>query len=447
MPVALVAKTFDPREDRFNVVIIDEASQCDAAALFALYMGKQSVVVGDDEQVSPVAVGQLGEEISRLISLHLQSIPQRDLYDLAQVFFAGKVIRLREHFRCAPDIISFSNHLSYEGSILPLREPATISLEPHVVARRMVPSPGSEIKTNDTEAEWIASLICAATRHPAYRVGTSGNPVTFGVVSLLGGDQAMAIERLLRDRLSPSDYVNRQILCGDAADFQGDERDVMFLSLVDAATQEGPLTLRGEGAKAMFKKRYNVAASRARDQMWVVHSLDHQTHLKPGDIRRRLIEHAHDPKAWERDLDNRLKKAESIFEQRVIRHLTDAGYETIPQYPAGAYRIDIVVTGGGKRLAVECDGEQFHGPDRLQEDLERQAILERLGWRFVRIRGNIFFREPERAMRPVFQRLEELEIPPDRRTRDASSTSTVEDQSTQEVLRMAAEIRKQWNPS
>jgi hypothetical protein len=112
MPLAEVAETFDPRENRFDVVIIDEASQCDAAALFALYMGKQCVVVGDDQQVSPLGVGQAGEDISRLISLNLQNIPYpalydstTSIYDLAQTFFAGRVIQLREHFRCAPDII------------------------------------------------------------------------------------------------------------------------------------------------------------------------------------------------------------------------------------------------------------------------------------------------------------------------------------------------------
>jgi len=452
MPLSEVAETFDPRVNRFDVVIIDEASQCDSSAFFALYMGDQCVVVGDDEQVSPVAVGQLGDEVSRLIDLYLQSVPRRELYDgttsiydFAQVFFAGKVVRLREHFRCAPDIISFSNHLSYGGSILPLKEPSSISLNPHVVPCRVQSLTGSESKVNSTEAEWVASLICAATQHPAYRTSSAETPATFGVVSLLGGSQAMEIDRLLRNHLSPAEYMQRQILCGDAADFQGDERDVVFLSLVDAPGEAGPLTLRNEGPRAMFKKRYNVAASRARDQLWVVHSLDHLTHLKPDDIRRRLIEHAHDPKAWERSLESKLKKADSIFEQRVIRLLTDAGYETVPQFPVGAYRIDIVVTGGGKRLAVECDGEQFHGPEKLQEDLERQAILERLGWRFVRIRGNIFFRDPERAMKPVFQRLEELEITKDRQPDQGGEKKPSDNPVTREVMQMATDLRKKWS--
>ena len=65
----------------------------------------------------------------------------------------------------------------------------------------------------------------------------------------------------------------------------------MFLSLVDVPKGDGPLPLRGEGADEIYKKRFNVAASRARDQMWVVHSVDPDTDLKPGDLRYRLIQH------------------------------------------------------------------------------------------------------------------------------------------------------------
>src|SRR6185295_5574512 len=67
MPLAEAAETFDPRKTRFDVVIIDEASQCDPTALFALYMAKQTIVVGDDEQVTPMAIGVQGNEVSNLI--------------------------------------------------------------------------------------------------------------------------------------------------------------------------------------------------------------------------------------------------------------------------------------------------------------------------------------------------------------------------------------------
>jgi hypothetical protein len=73
----------------------------------------------------------------------------------------------------------------------------------------------------------------------------------------------------------------------------------------------------------------------------------------------------------------------------------------------------MVVEGAGKRLALECDGDRYHPMEKLAEDMERQSILERLGWQFVRIRGSAFYRNPDLAMRPVFDRLGELGIFPE----------------------------------
>lgn len=106
------------------------------------------------------------------------------------------------------------------------------------------------------------------------------------------------------------------------------------------------------------------------------------------------------------------KKADSEFEKQVMKRLMHAGYRVISQWPVGAYRIDLVVEGDRKRLAVECDGDRWHPIEKLEEDMARQTILERLGWRFVRIRGSQFFRNPDQAMEPVFARLRALDIPP-----------------------------------
>ena len=449
MPINEVAETFDPRTTRFDVVIIDEASQCDPTAMFALYLGRQAIVVGDDEQVTPVAVGVESEQVQRLIQAHLQGIPFKELYDgifsiyeFAQIAFGG-VIRLVEHFRCAPNIIAFSNDLSYKGEIKPLREATSIKLTPHVIAHRVECARIQSGDSNDAEAEEIASIICSAIEQPEYVQSDSGKPVSFGVVSLVGAQQAMKIDACLRQRLDPVEYKRRMILCGDSAQFQGDERDVMLLSVVDVPPAEPPLPLRQEGPKKIFKKRFNVAASRARDQMWVVHSLNHEVDLKPGDYRRKLIEHAIDPEAWERELKKQLEKTESVFEKRVLTNLAAANFNVLPQFKVGGYRIDLVVVGSGRRLAVECDGERYHGPEKLQEDMDRQAILERLGWRFVRVRGSVFFRDEERAMRSIFLKLEELGIAPEAVLSKTDSTSE-EDPLVQRVVRRAQELRATW---
>jgi superfamily I DNA/RNA helicase len=454
MPLAEVADTFDPRKTRFDVVIIDEASQCDPTSLFALYLGHQTIIVGDDEQVTPVAAGVDMGEVSKLIRLFLEGVPFKELYDgttsvydLAQIAFGG-VIRLIEHFRCAPNIIAFSNNLSYKGEIKPLREASSVPLHPHVLHYRVQGGDDRGDSVNEAEAETVASLICAAIEQPEYAKNDLGEPVTFGVVSLVGDKQALKIDSLLRQRLEPAEYRRRQILCGDSAQFQGDERDVIFLSLVDSSPEQPPLPMRQEGPKKIFKKRFNVAASRARNQMWVVHSLNHETDLQVGDYRRRLIEHALDPAAWERELQKRLAKVDprsKVFEGVVLRRLMERGYNVLPQHQAGAYSIDLVVVGSGRRLAIECDGEQFHSPEKLQEDLERQAILERCGhWTFVRIRGSLFFRDEERALEPVFRRLQELGIAPELAT-GASSPAPEQADVVERVIRRAQEVKSLWH--
>jgi very-short-patch-repair endonuclease len=449
MPLNEAAETFDPRTTQFDVVIIDEASQCDPTAMVALYLGRQAIIVGDDEQVTPVSVGMDMEQVQKLIQGHLDGIPHKELYDgefsiyeFAQIAFGG-VIRLVEHFRCAPDIIAFSNDLSYKNEIKPLREATSIALSPHVLSYRVDDGRARIDGVNDAEAEAIASLICAAIEQPEYAASGAEKPVSVGVVSLVGDQQAIRINEILRQRIEPAEYKRRQLLCGDAAQFQGDERDVMFLSVVDTPPPQPPLPMRQEGPKKIFKKRFNVAASRARDQMWVVHSLNHEIDLKPGDYRRRLLEHAVDPEAWERELQKRMDKSESVFEDRVLKYLTAAGYRVLPRYRVGSYRIDLVVAGGGKRLAVECDGERHFGPDKLQEDMDRQAILVRLGWQFVRIRGSVFFRDEDRAMRPVLQRLEELGISADLNVSGPGS-APIAAEVTERIVRRARELRMLW---
>ncbi len=448
MPLNRVYESFDPRHTKFDVVIIDEASQSDVTALAALYLGREHVVVGDKEQVTPDAVGQRVDEVQRLISTTLQGIPnshlydgQTSIYDLAETAFGG-VVALREHFRCVPEIIEFCNHLSYSHAIRPLREPLSASVRPALVAHRVNGFRDERGKINQVEAEEIASLICACLNDAAYAQNESRRPTSFGIISLLGDEQALLIENVLRQRVPPDVLERHRLLCGNAAQFQGDERDVVFLSMVDGPPDDGQLSCRDAGPKDLYKKRYNVAVSRARNQLWVVHSLDPETHLKGGDLRRRLIQHAHDPQAILRAKEDHGKQTDSVFETEVLQRLLAAGYRVQLQWPVGAFRIALVVEGIRRRLAVECDGERWHTPEQLHRDLERQAILERLGWVFVRIRGSVFFRAPETAMAPVLSKLNQLGIEPS--GKDELQRAQPLEPLVNRIRRAAEKIRQDW---
>jgi very-short-patch-repair endonuclease len=443
MPLSRVADSFDCRSTRFDVVIIDEASQSDITGLLAFALGREVVVVGDNEQVSPSAVGLDLQRIQALINQHLDGIPGMELYDgrrsvyeLASESF-GDTIRLVEHFRSVPEIIQFSNQLCYHGQIKPLRESSAVCTRPFVVAHRVADG-RVEKKVNQAEAEEVASLLVAAAEQPEY----AGK--TMGVISMVGEEQAMLIDTLLLRHLAEASYAKRRIVCGNPAQFQGDERDVVFLSLVDSSPTGEPLAMRSDTTND-WKQRFNVAASRARDQLWVVHSLNPSTDLKAGDLRLRLIQHAEDPSALTKALTVATQRAESEFEQRVIRQLHASGYRTYSQWEVGAYRIDIVVASNDNRkVAVECDGDRYHSPDNLKEDMDRQLILERLGWRFVRIRGSRFFRNPEAVMASVYEGLEQLGIEPIGPEPSPSGGQVEQTELRQRIIRRAEELRRNW---
>jgi very-short-patch-repair endonuclease len=440
MPLARLVQNFNPCESKFDVVIIDESSQSDLMSLMATYMAEKVIVVGDDEQVSPDGIGEQLTDIQDLIDAYLEDVPgsklfdrKYSLYDLAKASF-GKPIRLREHFRCAPEIIQFSNALSYEFEIEALRDMSKCSIGPPVVPYKVEGVRGNR-KINVEEAEAIASLISAMCEMTEYA------DASIGVISLLGDEQARYIDRILSQRIPTEEYDRRRIVCGNAYQFQGDQRNVMFLSMVESPS-DGPARLLSSGANDMYKKRFNVAASRAEDQMWVVYSLSPETDLKAGDLRKRLIDHALNPAVLLERINNQSKRAESEFERQVLTRLLAAGFQVTSQWAVGSYRIDLVVEGSGKRLAVECDGDRYHGADQLDNDIHRQQLLERLGWTFARIRGTEYFQSPEVALRPVIAKLAELGIEP---TFNGISHKNQSSSIRERVIRRAAEIRTQWN--
>jgi len=324
------------------------------------------------------------------------------IYDLARQSFGGS-LALREHFRCVPDIVEFSNQLSYSGQMRPLRDPSTAAA-PHLAEYVVSATAGVVVdnKVNEDEARASAALFAAMAEFPEYA------RKTFGCITLVGEEQALRIQTVLLSLLGADVLQRHRFAAGNAAQFQGDERDIMILSMVDAPSATGrPLTLRDT---TMFKQRYNVAVSRARDQLWLVHSLNPDRDLQPHDLRRRLIDHVRDPGAIRRAQTAATLRAESPFEKAVIERLVSAGFQVTPQVEVGRYRIDMVVSNGTNRVALECDGDRFHPAEQIPEDIARQAVLERSGWRFVRLRGTRFYRDPDGSMQWVFEELVRLGV-------------------------------------
>ena len=198
MPMYRVAETIKPRQDLFDVVIIDEASQSGPEALLLTYLAKKVVVVGDDKQISPTYAGVNHEDVNHLRSRYLGDLPHADVYgvnasffDLAEIRYQGR-IRLREHFRCMPEIIQFSNSLCYQNEpLIPLRQFGGSRLTPVVSAVHVedgyLVGRGAAV-CNPAEATAVVDRIVEMHKDEDY----AGK--TFGVISLLGDLQARQIE-------------------------------------------------------------------------------------------------------------------------------------------------------------------------------------------------------------------------------------------------------------
>lgn len=392
----------------FDLVIVDEASQSDLWALPAIVRAKKILVVGDDKQVSPdggfVSSVRIDELRGRFLAdqpYGPDMTPEKSLYDLAARVFAADQVMLREHFRCVPPIIAYSNQF-YKGAIQPLRIPrASERLDPPLVDLYVPEGIRDRKDINRLEAEAIADEINAILADERF----AGR--TLGVVSLLGMDQAKYIDTVVRERCSATELLQREFDCGDARTFQGSERDIMFLSMV--ADPERCHALSGNA----YDQRFNVAASRARDRMYLVRSVTAEN-LSPKDLRLSLLSHFSKPSVTpEVDQEGLIKLCESGFESEVFSKLVERGYRVMPQVRSGAYRIDMVVEGANdERLAIECDGDAFHGPDRWQHDMQRQRILERAGWTFWRCFASTWCLRKDEVLEELIARLNGMGIEP-----------------------------------
>jgi very-short-patch-repair endonuclease len=289
---------------------------------------------------------------------------------------------LNEHFRCVEPIIRFSFQF-YSEPIVPLRIPKESErLDPPLIDV-LVEDGFRKGDLNLPEARFIVDEIKRIIADPTMASRS------IGVVSLLADKQARSIWDRLADEIGPELIQRHQIACGDARTFQGKERDVMFLSMVSAPNDVGaPLS------RDTFEQRFNVAASRARDRMYLVRSVSPENLSNADRLRRSLISHFASPFPHdEARVEDLRKLCESPFECDVYDLLIERGYRVTPQVKVGQYRIDMVVEGNGDaRLAIECDGDKYHGADKWADDMRRQRDLERAGWTFWRCFASTFLR-------------------------------------------------------
>lgn len=397
-----VARLFPCQAGLFDLVIVDEASQVDLPSIApVLHRGKKAVISGDTRQMQPRRFAFLNQQVASE-AWHRHGLNELDpdqwLNPLKESLLTLAAVRaeedtlLDEHYRCLPPIISFSNERWYGGRLRVMTDetrkqfggPEQHIMELHYVEDGTV-TVGSQV--NEREAEAVVDKLQEMLSHPAY------SDASFGVICLFE-EQMTYLQNLIAEQIDPEEWEAHDLVVVNPDGFQGDERDVVLYSLSfdDEGMKRDALSQRQREAPHE-QGMLNVAFTRAKDEIHVFHSAAIESFSfadgRPGALTDWLAHcsAASGAPRIHRSSD-RIGQSDSQFESDVAAALRRKGYSVTQQYPACGFKIDMVVEKDGDQLAVECDGEYWHHDehgDLKVEDLERQAVLERAGWEFIRI--------------------------------------------------------------
>lgn len=374
-----------PLEDAlFDLVIFDEASQCDIASAIPLFArARRAVVVGDNRQLNFIA--QLGQAQDRNL-MQAQGLPvakmsrfaqsRQSLFDFAQRVPGAERVLLRQQYRSVGPIVDYISKEFYGNALKVAYDPATIrppAGQKPGLAWTHVPSPAIYGPNNVNRAE-----VAAIVAHLERLLMAEGYSGTVGVTSPFRG-QVHAIEEAVRSAIPSHKLEAAEFRVATVDGFQGQERDVILFSPTLG-------TSSAMSAVAFVQKdhrRLNVAISRARA---VAHVFGDLEFARSGKVKTMaaLASAATEP---------RKRSGEGTFDsdwERIVYHALIARHlKPQPQFEIAGRRLDFALFGaGGIKLDLEIDGRQFHqnaDGQRKLSDHWRDHQLRSLGWRVRRI--------------------------------------------------------------
>ena len=410
-----VAQFLSPGAVQFDLLVIDEASQVRPEdALGAVARSRQVVVVGDQKQLPPTSF------FDRLTKVDDEEDDQEAAAQMAGAADMESILTLCDargfqsrmlawHYRSRdPSLMRVSNAEFYDDKLVLPPSPLQgeqhygLTLRPVAGVYSSRRSGSGRANTNLIEAqEIVAAMADHARNWPTF---------SLGVVALSKAQSDMIAEVLEYERRRNLDIENllrsgqvEEVFVKNLENVQGDERDVIFVSVGYGPSERGGRLLRMNFGPVNLdggERRLNVLFTRARIRCQVFASFD------PGeiDLQRAAKE---GPRILKRFLDfaksGTLEEAsptgmgaDSPLEEDVARVIRELGYEADPQVGSSGFRIDIGVRHkdrpGQYILAVECDGATYHGALWARErDRQRQEVLENLGWTFHRIWSTDWF--------------------------------------------------------
>ncbi len=417
-----VAQYLEPGRFKFDVVIMDEASQIKPEdALGTIGRGKNLVVVGDPKQLPPTNFFNRLVQDEEDDPTGLEE--SESILSATLPIFTSRC--LRWHYRSQHEsLIAFSNHTFYNDNLIvfpsPNSESELFGINFHRLKRGCFSG-----RRNNREAEAIADKL------KAHFINNPDESV--GVVSM-SSEQRDQIERAI-EQASKEDPLFRQLIERDAQkieslflknleNVQGDERDVIMISMTYGPADVGGKVYQRFGPinSDVGWRRLNVLFTRSRKRMHIFSSMsssdivvssgsslgvralrDFLAYCESGKLSQMISEGNRAP--------------DSDFEIAVMEALGSYGFECVPQVGVAGFFIDIAVRDPGNPgsylMGVECDGATYHSAKSVRDrDRLRQTVLERLGWNIRRIWSTDWFKNPDSQILPIIEELNSLKTEP-----------------------------------
>ncbi|WP_253380939.1 DUF3320 domain-containing protein [unidentified bacterial endosymbiont] len=419
-----VAQFLIPGKQTFDLLVMDEASQIQPVdAIGAIARCQQVVVVGDERQLPPTSFFSRMTEASNDDNDD-DATQVADIESILGLFVARGLPQrmLRWHYRSRhQSLIAVSNSQFYENKLFivpsPYTEEAGMGLRFHYVEDGVFESGAGN--ANPIEAKKIATAILEHVQlNPELSLGVA----TFSV------SQRKAIQdelELLR-RLNPQyeDFFNAHpgepFFIKNLENIQGDERDVIMISVGYARNKQGYLAMRfGPLGSQGGERRLNVLISRAKRRCEVFASItdediDIERVKGVGVLAFKLfLRYARTGRLSMSTPSGR--PMDSVFEEQVASALQARGYQVHPQVGIAGFFIDLAIADpelpGRYLLGIECDGSAYHSSRSARErDRLRQAVLEDHGWIIHRIWSTDWFQRPEEQLQRVINAIDNAKI-------------------------------------
>lgn len=379
------------QKDLFDVVIIDEATQCDiATALPAIYRANRTVIVGDPNQLRHYSFVSRAQQ-RNLLKTH--NLPNDKIFDyrnrsildlyISKVPKQEQVSFLREHFRSTPSLIEFSNQKFYEGQLEVIKSTPKHTTHKQIEVIKINGERNSK-GINEIEAQAVVQKL----KELIENYSKSLSLPTIGIISPFSS-QVNFINRLLREEFKLEELKKHDLLCGTPYTFQGSEREIVLLSFGVCDKSHPSAFIHVNKPEVL-----NVAITRAKSYQYVFQSASNNS-LKEESL---LYDYFNFIETFSHT--NAIEEEKDIFQQQVLSELEKLNYDEIKcGYPVAGSLLDILISHKGKNYFIDLIG--YPGIFKEAFSLERYKTLSRTGIKILPLHYSYWKKDKSEAVKRV----------------------------------------------